>query len=84
MMVHLDYGVTGNLGEVKQNFIADLLVLNQNPLEDIENTLSIHQIIKGGKVYDQQEIIDSVPTDEEFETFMDGFIRDFQDGYFCR
>ncbi|MET1014340.1 MAG: hypothetical protein ABWX61_07505 [Paenisporosarcina sp.] len=59
-------------------------MLNQNPLEDIENTLSIHPINKGGKVYDQQEILDSVPTDEEFETFMDGFIRDFQDGYFCR
>ena len=71
-----------NLGQIKEGFIADLLILNDNPLRDIENTLSINRIIKGGKVYEQQEILDLVPTDEEVQTLMEKFINDFQDGKF--
>lgn len=72
----------GDLGEIRSGFIADLLVLNKNPLENIEHTLSIHQVIRGGKVYAQNEILASVPSDEEVETIMNQFIREFQDGYF--
>jgi adenine deaminase len=71
-----------NLGQIKEGFIADLLILNDNPLHDIENTLSINRIIKGGTVYEQQEILDLVPTDEEVQTLMEQFINEFQDGYF--
>jgi hypothetical protein len=71
-----------NLGQIKEGFIADLLILNDNPLHDIENTLSINRIIKGGTVYEQQEILDLVPTDEEVQTLMEQFINDFQDGKF--
>ena len=71
-----------NLGQIKEGFIADLLILNDNPLHDIENTLSINRIIKGGKVYGQQEILDLVPSDEEVQTLMEQFINDFQDGKF--
>jgi len=71
-----------NLGQIKEGFIADLLILNDNPLQDIENTLSINRIIKGGKVYEQQEILDLVPTEEEVQTLMEQFINEFQDGEF--
>lgn len=71
-----------NVGQIKEGFIADLLILNENPIKDIENTLSINRIIKGGTVYEQQEILDLVPTDEEVQTLMEQFINDFQNGYF--
>lgn len=71
-----------NLGQIKEGFIADLLILNDNPLLDIENTLSINQIIKGGTVYEQQEILDLIPTDEDVQTLMEQFINEFQDGKF--
>ena len=71
-----------NIGEIRSEFIADLVVLNKNPLENIEHTLSIHQVIKGGKVYEQKEILASVPSDEEVEIIRNKFIREFQDGLF--
>lgn len=71
-----------NLGEIKKGYIADLLVLNQNPLDDIEHTLSINRIIKGGKVFEQQEIIGAIPTDEEVHVLIEQFLNDFQGGAF--
>ena len=42
-----------SLGLIKQGHIADLLILNSNPLEDIKNTLDICSIIVDGEVYNQ-------------------------------
>lgn len=40
-----------SLGLIKQGFIADLIVLKKNPLDDIKNTMSIEIVIKNGKKY---------------------------------
>ena len=71
------------LGEIKSNYTADLIILNKNPLEDIKNTLSIHRIIKGGMMYEQQDILTTIPSDEEVQSFMNQFTQDFQEGYFA-
>jgi len=42
-----------SLGLIKQGYIADLLILNSNPLEDIKNTLDIYSIIVDGEVYNK-------------------------------
>lgn len=42
-----------SLGLIKQGHIADLLILNSNPLEDIKNTLDIYSIIVDGEVYNK-------------------------------
>ncbi len=39
------------LGSIKEQMWADLLILNSNPLEDIQHTKSIHTVIKQGKIY---------------------------------
>lgn len=39
-----------DLGDIKEGFTADLLVLNENPLSDIENTMKIDRIVKDGKL----------------------------------
>jgi imidazolonepropionase-like amidohydrolase len=40
-----------SLGLIKQGFIADLIILKKNPLDDIKNTMSIEIVIKNGKKY---------------------------------
>ena len=48
-----------SLGKVKTGYIADLVILNNNPLENIENTLSINAVIKDGK-YLGRKYLDSL------------------------
>lgn len=38
-----------NIGYIKEGFIADLLLLEENPLEDINNLTTISTVWKGGK-----------------------------------
>ena len=45
-------GETGaKIGAVKSSMLADLVILNSNPLEDIGRTSDIHSVIKNGVVY---------------------------------
>lgn len=46
------FGMENELGSIKENRFADLLILNSNPLNDIENTRDINSVIKQGKVHD--------------------------------
>lgn len=43
-------------GQIKAGFRADLLLLEQNPLEDIRNTRSIYQVYLGGKLLDREAL----------------------------
>ena len=44
---------TGELGTVSVGALADLVLLNQNPLEDINNTGSIEVVVLGGRALDR-------------------------------
>lgn len=55
------------IGVIKEGYIADLVILNDNPLENIKHTKDIHIIIKGGKAYTQEEILSHVPSEEKVE-----------------
>ena len=44
-------GIEDQLGTVEEDKLADLLLLDANPLEDIENIRQIHMIIHKGRVY---------------------------------
>ena len=41
------------MGLVKKDYIADLILLNKNPLEDIGNTKYIQAVIKDGNFLDR-------------------------------
>ena len=43
-------------GTVAQGKAADLVMLNENPLEDISHTQGIHAVVYGGKVYTAEEL----------------------------
>lgn len=62
------------IGRIKADSIADLIVLNKNPLEDIRHTKDIDQIVKGGCIYTQEEILNQQPSEEyltkEHEKFL--------------
>jgi imidazolonepropionase-like amidohydrolase len=45
-----------NTGLVKEGFIADLVVLDKNPLENIDNIQTINSVIKSGKLISNTEI----------------------------
>ncbi|MGE0555043.1 MAG: amidohydrolase family protein [Gemmatimonadales bacterium] len=45
-------GASEDIGSIRQGKLADLIVLNQNPLENIRNTAEIHSVMKGGVLYD--------------------------------
>lgn len=46
-----------HIGVIKEGYIANLLILENNPLENISHTQDISFIVKGGQVYEQEGII---------------------------
>lgn len=50
------FGLENELGSIKEGQWADLVVLNANPLEDIENTLEINSVIRQGALYDRAKL----------------------------
>lgn len=47
------FNIENELGLIKEKMWADLLILEANPLEDINNSLLINMVIKQGKIYDR-------------------------------
>lgn len=47
---------TADLGSVERGKLADLVLLDANPLEKIENTQKVDAVIAGGRLYDRPSI----------------------------
>ncbi len=49
-------GLDGDLGSIAAGKIADLVILDANPLEDLRNTNTVSKVVKDGKVYDTKAL----------------------------
>ncbi|WP_236636890.1 amidohydrolase family protein [Sinomicrobium soli] len=62
-------GLDEDLGSVTEGKIADLVVMNKNPLEDIRNTNTIEYVIKNGRVYEAETLKEIMPDTRKAPTY---------------
>ena len=55
-------GMERDLGSLEVGKLADILVLNSNPLTDIRNTKDMMYVMKGGVLYDDETLDEVWPT----------------------
>jgi len=67
-----------NLGRITEGALADLVILNSNPIQAISNTKDISSVIKGGQVYTSQALLDTVPSEEENQATIEKILKKFE------
>ena len=68
-----------DVGRIQENTVADLVVLNCNPLQNINHTRDIDFVVKGGKMMDHESIFQHLMTPEQQEEFMKELLGKFEE-----
>jgi len=50
------YGIEDKQGSIDKGMLADLVILDANPLEDIANTRKINSVMRNGFLHDRSEL----------------------------
>jgi imidazolonepropionase-like amidohydrolase len=62
-------GLDKELGSIEPGKLADLVVLNSNPLDNIQNSRDIRYVVKNGVVYDGDTLDEVWPAPKKFPPF---------------
>jgi imidazolonepropionase-like amidohydrolase/Tol biopolymer transport system component len=58
-------GLGPDLGSIAEGKLADFVILNQNPLDDIRNTNTIRYVMKNGRLYEGDTLKEIYPRERE-------------------